>query len=58
MEITPAGKHYAYIITNFNEKNFPIKYDKKRFPKGFEAINIDCYGDGSLRHMILSKSDD
>jgi len=58
MKIEPSGKHYTYIITDFDEKGFPINYDKKRFPRGFDAINVDCYGDGSLRQMFLSKADD
>ena len=58
MKIKPVGKHYTYIIKDFDEERFPIHYDKRKFPKWFDAINIDCYGDGTLRQMFLSKSDD
>jgi len=58
MQIEPAGRHYIYIITDFDKDKFPINYDKKRFPKGFDTINIDCYGDRRLRHMFLSGPDD
>jgi hypothetical protein len=58
MQIEPVGKHYTYRITDFDEKNFPINYDKEKFPKGFDTINVDCHGDGSLRQMFLSKGED
>jgi hypothetical protein len=54
MQIEPAGKHYTYRILNFDSSKFPVNYDKKKFPRGFDTINIDCYGDGSLRNMFLS----
>jgi hypothetical protein len=58
MKIELRGSHYTYVITHFDEKDFPVAYDKKRFPNGFDAINIDCYTDGSLRQMFLSKAED
>ncbi len=58
MQLEPDGKHYSYKILDFDEESFPVNYDKKRFPKGFDAINIDCYGDGKLRQMFLSKEED